>query len=84
MEAQIQTTGGIDVRLPEKIFVSQYPDIYLVKSDFSITITGDLSVLKKESMRIRTGAGRGEEYPTIYIKGFEQLFDVEDLSLIHI
>ena len=78
MEAQIQTTGGIDVRLPEKIFVSQYPDIYLVKSDFSITITGDLSVLKKESMRIRTGAGRGEEYPTIYIKGFEQLFDVED------
>ena len=60
MEAQIQTTGGIDVRLPEKIFVSQYPDIYLVKSDFSITITGDLSVLKKESMRILTGGGWGE------------------------
>ena len=77
-ETPIQLTGGIDVRLPEKIFVSQYPDIYLVKSDFSITITGELPALKKESMRTRTGVGKGEEYPTIYMKGFEQLFDAED------
>lgn len=70
--------------MPEKVFFSKDPVTYVVKNDFYITITGDISDLQEAEATEdcegeRTSAqmveGKGETYPTIYIKGFEQLFD---------
>lgn len=73
---QKQAEGGIDVSIPEKVFFSKDPVTYVVKNDFYITITGDIPV-EQESIAAERSEGerKGETYPTIYIKGFEQLFD---------
>ena len=81
---QKQRESSINVKIPEKVFFSKDPVTYVVKNDFYITITGDIPDIpesaaaehsedKRESAR--TGCAKGETYPTIYIKGFEQLFD---------
>lgn len=70
---QIQTAGGIHVTMPAKVFFSKDPSVYIVKNDFYITITGAIPAQKEPAER--TCAAKGEEYPAIYIKGFEQLFD---------
>ena len=80
---QKQAERGINVKIPEKVFFSQNPDTYVVKNDFYITITGDISGVQEaaaehsdsERMSTRIYAAKGETYPTIYIKGFEKLFD---------
>lgn len=79
---QMQTAGEIRVTIPEKVFFSKDPVTYVVKNDFYITISGNMSDGQKqavhaegERMSARIGAVKGESYPTIYIKGFEQLFD---------
>lgn len=82
--ANTRTTAGIDVKIPEKVFFSKDPVTYVVKNDFYITITGNISDVQETSEEkrseeegavSRTGMTAGEAYPTIYIKGFEQLFD---------
>ncbi|MDE5716416.1 MAG: hypothetical protein K2I53_02150 [Lachnospiraceae bacterium] len=79
----LQTVGGINVIMPEKVFFSKDP-VYIVKNDFYITIIGDISDVQGsavaeysegERTSTRIGAVNGEIYPTIYIRGFEQLFD---------
>lgn len=81
---QMQTAGEINVKIPEKVFFSKDPVTYVVKNDFYITISGNISDVQGatvaeysegERTSARTGAVKGETYPTIYIKGFEQLFD---------
>lgn len=78
------TAREIDVKMSEKVFFSKDPDNYVVKNDFYITITGDIADVQGsaavehpdgERMSTRICAAKGETYPTIYIKGFEQLFD---------
>lgn len=76
--------GGINIAMPAKVFFSKDPVNYIVKNDYYITITGDISDGQEaaaaedstgERTSARTGISKGEIYPTIYIKGFEQLFD---------
>lgn len=75
--------GEINITMPEKVFFSKDPVNYTVKNDFYITITGNISEQKptaegpSENGKVGTRicAAKGETYPTIYIKGFEQLFD---------
>lgn len=62
---------GISVRIPEKVFFSNDPREYIVKNDFYFTIYKDS--VEKEDKKMYEKKG-GEAYPTIYIKGFEQLF----------
>lgn len=80
----LQAAGEINVTMPEKVFFSKDPVTYVVKNDFYITITGDISDVQESAaagysegvrMSARIGAANGEVYPTIYIKGFEQLFE---------
>ena len=62
---------GISVKIPEKVFFSKDIKKYIVKNDFHFTI------FKSESDNIQGNTfvrRKGETYPTIYIKGFEQLF----------
>lgn len=72
--------GGIDVTMPAKVFFSKDPVNYIVKNDFYITITGDMPAVQEQASSEQSGNGstcvaKGETYPTVYIKGFEQLFD---------
>lgn len=67
-EQQMQAAAAIDVKIPEKVFFSKDPVTYIVKNDFYITVTGNIPEAREQT------AG-GETWPTIYIKGFEQLFD---------
>lgn len=73
---QKQTKSSIDVKIPEKVFFSKDPKAYIVKNDFYITITGNISD-EQEAIAAECSEGerKGETYPTIYIKGFEKLFD---------
>lgn len=62
---------GISVKIPEKVFFSKDIKKYIVKNDFHFTI------FKSEPVNTQGNAcakQKGETYPTIYIKGFEQLF----------
>lgn len=120
MVRQVQARRSINVTMPKKVFFSKDPIHYIVKNDFYITITGDVSVssrgyeLDDENMEgqcegsclektckmrdpveetcmeqkcrevvcavqdvMQKQIRKGETYPTIYIKGFEQLFDDE-------
>ena len=74
----------ICVSMPEKVFFSKDPVTYAVKNDFYITITGNITDVQepavteqswKKSVCTQISAAKGETFPTIYIKGFEQLFD---------
>lgn len=64
---------GIRVRLPEKVFFSNDPAHYTVKNDFAITVCK----ASPETNRICCPSvnRKGELYPTIYIRGFAQLFE---------
>lgn len=81
---QTPAHGEISVNMPEKVFFSKDPVTYVVKNDFYITITGNITGVQELAVADRSGnksvctrisAAKGETYPTIYIKGFEQLFD---------
>ena len=72
---QKQAEGGINVKIPEKVFFSKDPVTYVVKNDFYITISGDIPDIPESAAEHSEGERKGETYPTIYIKGFEQLFD---------
>lgn len=82
------TAKGIDVKIPQKVFFSKDPVNYTVKNDFYITISkstsfdgvsGGLEEVsgdpKEASDLAESAVKKGESYPSIYIKGFEQLFD---------
>lgn len=64
---------GIGIRIPEKVFFSNAPANYTVKNDFYFTIF-KTNPNKGETLAESTKVHKGEVYPTIYIKGFEQLF----------
>lgn len=72
MEYKEKTPEGISVEIPEKVFFSQSPKENIVKNDFYITI---FKSVPKGNKNIPTSSKKdGEDYPKIYIKGFEKLF----------
>lgn len=81
---QMQAAEGINVTMPGKVFFSKDPVSYVVKNDFYITITGNITDVQESTVMEHSEeekkcasiyGTKGETYPTIYIKGFEQLFD---------
>ncbi|MDR1689991.1 MAG: hypothetical protein LBS21_15500 [Clostridiales bacterium] len=64
---------GIGVKIPQKIFFSNDTVNYTVKNDFYFTVF-KTNPNTGEKLTKKPNAGKGEAYPTIYIKGFEQLF----------
>ena len=64
--------NAICVKLPEKVFFSNYPDQYIVKNNFDITVYKTTVDSYASVLCPKIG---GEAMPTIYILGLEQLFE---------